>query len=236
MSIAERTIIPPLRDGQRLTRDEFLRRWEAMPELKRAELLGEVVYMPSPLGLPHGEMDNTIAGWLCLYKAATPGCRAAANAPWFMQLDVPQPDGALFLIPEYGGKSVPAGQYQEGPPEFVAEVSLSSKGRDLGPKFQLYQKTGVKEYLTILVEEAEARWHRLVAGKYRALKPGADGVLRSVVFPGLWLNALALFAGDVAGVLATLQDGLRSEAHTKFVARLARKKRPLDKNYCIRPF
>src|SRR5436305_9713094 len=112
MSIAERRI-PPLADGERLSREEFLRRWEAIPHLKRAELLGGVVHMPSPLSTPHGEFDLTVSGWLFTYKAATPGCRAAANATWFMRQDVPQPDGALWLVPECGGKSVPAGSYQE---------------------------------------------------------------------------------------------------------------------------
>jgi Uma2 family endonuclease len=216
-------------DGERLSRGEFMRRWEAMPHLKRAELLEGVVYMPSPLSLPHGEIDNTVSGWLCLYKAATPGCRAVANAIWFMRQDVPQPDGALWLVPECGGKSVPAGQYQEGPPELVVEVSLSSKERDLGPKYRLYQDTGVKEYLLVLVEDQEVRWHRLVSGKYRAMSPGENGVLRSVVFPGLWLNAAALLAGDSAGVLAMVREGLDSEEHAEFVKRLARKKRPKGK-------
>jgi Uma2 family endonuclease len=111
----------------------------------------------------------------------------------------------------------------------VAEVSLSSKERDLGPKYQLYQDTGVKEYLTVLVKEQEVRWHRLAAGKYQLMPPGDDGVLRSIVFPGLWLNVPALFAADAAGVLATLQEGLNSKEHTEFVKRLAKKNRPKGK-------
>ena len=38
MSIAER-ISQPLVSGEKLSRDEFLRRWEALPNLKMAELL-----------------------------------------------------------------------------------------------------------------------------------------------------------------------------------------------------
>ena len=59
MATAEERI-PPLVEGQRLTREEFLRRWEAMPELKRAELIGGVVHMPSPLSAAHGEPDGRI--------------------------------------------------------------------------------------------------------------------------------------------------------------------------------
>jgi len=224
MSIVHRSI-PPLVDGEKLTREEFLRRWEAMPEVKRAELLEGVVFMPSPLGRPHGKTDWMVATWAGVYAGATPGCDGASNSTWFMRTDAPQPDCALWLLPEYGGKSGEEGRYGAGPAEFIAEVSVSSKERDLGPKLQLYQKTGVKEYLTVLIQEEEARWHRLVAGHYRVLPPGEDGVLRSVVFPGLWLSPEALFAGDIAKLLATLQEGLDSQEHAEFVRRLARKKR-----------
>jgi hypothetical protein len=229
MSIAERRVVPPLRAGQRLSREEFMRRWEAMPELKRAELLGGVVYMPSPLGRPHGKMDWMVGTWLGVYAGATPGCDGSTDATWYMRTDAPQPDCALWLLPEYGGKSGEEGPYGSGAAEFIAEISASSIARDLGPKFQLYQETGVREYLTVLVEEEEVRWHRLVSGRYRRISPGKDGVLRSVVFPGLWLNPDALFAADITKLLATLQEGLISEGHAKFVQRLARKKRPKGK-------
>ena len=49
------TAIEPLSPGDQLTRaEEFLRPiWEAHPEIKRAELLGGIVYMPSPLSVQH---------------------------------------------------------------------------------------------------------------------------------------------------------------------------------------
>ena len=112
--------------------------------------------MPSPLGRPHGKTDWMVATWAGVYAGATPGCDGASNSTWFMRTDAPQPDCALCLLPEFGGKSGEAGPYRSGPAEFVAEVSVSSKERDLGPKLQLYQKTGVKEYLTVLIQEEEA--------------------------------------------------------------------------------
>ena len=50
--------IPPLENGDRLTRDEFERRYDAMPHVKKAELIEGEVYMPSPVrhsqhGHPH---------------------------------------------------------------------------------------------------------------------------------------------------------------------------------------
>jgi len=67
--------------GDFLSRDEFLRRWEAMPQLKRAELIRGVVYMPSPLSWEHGDTEQNLATWLGNYKAATPGCAGPTTPP-----------------------------------------------------------------------------------------------------------------------------------------------------------
>src|SRR5262249_16546522 len=163
-TVAER--IPPLVAGDRLTREEFMRRWEAMPHLKKAELIGGVVYMPSPLRLDHGDSDSAIAVWLGVYAAYTPGCRAGSNATWHMLKDAPQPDEHLRILPEYGGQSGVKDGYGRGAPELAAEICLSSTAYDLHPKMKLYRKAGVLEYVTVLVWEQEVRWHRLVYGAY----------------------------------------------------------------------
>jgi Uma2 family endonuclease len=223
MATAEESI-PPLGEGQRLTREEFLRRWEAMPELKRAELIGGVVYMPSPLSAAHGEPDGRIAGVLGYYAMSTPGCSFIPNATWFLLEDVPQPDGALLIRPEYGGTSRVENKYFAGPPELVAETSLSRKRYDLRRKLDLYQQAEIPEYLVVLVEKQEVRWHQLVGGAYEVMQPGEDGLLRSQVFPGLWLHPPALFGGLSGDLLVALNQGLRSPEHAAFVERLARQK------------
>jgi Uma2 family endonuclease len=224
MATVEETI-PPLAEGQRLTRDEFLRRWEAMPQLKRAELLGGVVRMPSPLSLPHGDADVLVALWLSHYSMATPGCKPSHNATWLMSaVDAPQPDLSLRVLPEFGGQSRVEDQFGAGAPELVVEISLSSADRDLGKKFVVYQSAGVEEYLTILLQERGVRWHRLVAGSYQEISAAEDGFLKSAVFPGLWLDAKALLAEDGPRILDVLARGLRSPEHVAFVERLARQK------------
>lgn len=42
--------VPPLENGDNLTVAEFERRYEAMPELKKAELINGIVYIPSSFG------------------------------------------------------------------------------------------------------------------------------------------------------------------------------------------
>jgi Uma2 family endonuclease len=221
MAIAINERIPPLAAGDHLTRDEFLRRWQAQPEIKRAELIGGRVYMPSPVSGDHGQMDRWISGWLAVYQAATPGVDGANNATSLMLEDAPQPDLSLLILPEYGGNSGREGPYYQGALELVAEVSASSASNDLHDKYDLYESAGVREYLVLLLFEGEIRWHELVDGRYRVFPPDADGLWRSRVFAGLWLDGKALLAGNLRQVLDRLQDGLRSAAHERFVAELA---------------
>ena len=73
MSVAAPLLPPPLREGDRLTSDEFMRRWEAMPGLKFAELIDGVVQILLLFTLSHGRIDPTLSWWLNSYVAATPG-------------------------------------------------------------------------------------------------------------------------------------------------------------------
>jgi Uma2 family endonuclease len=220
MSTAPRAI-PVLRPGQRLTVKEFLRRWEAMPEVKFAELIDGVVYMPSPLTSDHGRKDIRVAAWLGTYIAFTPGCDAGIQATWLMLQSAPQPDSYLWILPEYGGQSKIEENYHVGAPELAVEVCLSSEAYDLGVKKDLYRRAGVLEYVAILVQEGQVRWHRLVKGQYQLTRPARQGVFQSRVFPGLWLNGPALWQSDMARLLQTLQRGLESPAHAAFVKKLA---------------
>jgi hypothetical protein len=223
-TVIERAV-PPLNPGDKLTRAEFLRRWEAHPEIKNAELIGGIVYMSSPVSIEHGDKENDLGGWLCTYKAATPGTACGHNTTSFLLDDTPQPDLNLRILPEWGGASFVDGDYIAGTPELLAEICRSSVAYDLHVKLDLYQTAKVPEYLAILLYEQEIRWHFLVDGQYQLLAPDAHGVLRSRIFPGLWLDGKALWAGDMQQVLATLHDGLRSEEHQAFVADLARRRR-----------
>jgi Putative restriction endonuclease len=211
---------PPLVAGDFLTLDEFLRRWEAMPEVQRAELIRGVVYMPSPVSPDHAEMENNVGTWLGVYRAYTPGCQAGNNATWLMEEEAPQPDTSLWIRSEYGGKARLRGRLLEGAPDFLAEVCLSSAAYDLNQKLDVYQAAGVQEYLAVLIHERQLRWHRLTRRRFKVVPVPADGIHRSSVFPGLWLDVPALLGNDLAGVLKVLQEGIGSPEHEAFVKRL----------------
>lgn len=214
---------PPLVAGDRLSRVEFERRYSAHPEIKKAELVEGVVYMPSPVHFEkHGEPHGWVLFWLGAFMAATPGVRLGDNAT--VRLDYEnevQPDALLRLEPAWGGRSrLTEDDYLEGPPELIVEIAASSAAYDLYDKRRVYQRAGVQEYLALQMYEERADWFILRQGVYEPLEPDAAGVLRSQVFPGLWLAPAALLAGDLAAVLAVLQEGLASPGHAAFVARL----------------
>jgi len=224
MSVAASVLLPPLRDGDRLTSDEFIRRWEAMPDLKFAELIDGVVCMPSPVSSEHSRFHTALTAWLAVYADGTPGCEAGLEATWLMgEKNVPQPDLALHVLPKHGGQSQEKGKYPVGAPEFVGEVAVSSRSHDLGPKLKLYEEKGAREYLIALPPTEQLIWNELVSGKYQPIQPGNDRIFRSHIFPGLWLDPAALWRRDLKSVLGVLQQGLATPEHAAFVARLARK-------------
>jgi len=212
---------PPVREGDRLNSSEFLRRWEAMPSLKRAELVDGVVFVPSPVGHPHSTSHNAFNAWLWLYKDLTPGCEAGSDGTWVMgPKDVPQPDIFLRILPEYGGQSRVEGEYAAGAPELIVEVGGSSLSRDLGVKLDLYRRAGVREYLTVLPRPRELVWRYLSRGRYREIVPDDDGLLRSRVFPGLWLDPAAVW-NPKRSLRTAVEAGARSPEHAAFIRRLA---------------
>jgi len=212
--------IPPLCSGDHLTRDEFERRYQAMPEVNKAELVEGVVYMPSPVSAEdHGEPHFDLITWLGVYRAQTPCVRGGDNSTLRLDLDnEPQPDGYLRLLPECGGQSRLVDGYVTGAPELIVEIAASSASYDLHEKLNAYRRNGVREYVVWRVWDAAVDWFVLRGGRFEPL-PLADGIYRSEVLPGLWLDPAAVVRGDLAEVLRVLQHGLASPEHVALVAR-----------------
>jgi Uma2 family endonuclease len=214
---------PFLESGDHLTASEFLRRYDAMPEVKKAELIDGIVYMASPVRVDqHGEPDSLSQGLLLNYAAATPGVRSATNATVRLGPDdVPQPDVLLRILPSHGGRTrVNARGYLVGAPELVMEIAASSASVDTREKLHSYRRAGVQEYIIWRTQQQALDWWTLHEDDYVPLEPDAHGIIRSKVFPGLWLDVGAMLRLDATIMLARLAEGLATVEHTHFVKAL----------------
>jgi Uma2 family endonuclease len=226
MPLAAPVSTPPLLEGDSLTSDEFLRLWEEMPDLKHAELIDGIVYMPSPATLDHGDFQFFLCNWLGFYTIATPGCRCSTEATWVMgERQVPQPDVTLRILPEYGGQAGIAGEYAAGSPELIVEVAVSSYSRDFGAKRRLYERMGVREYFIAAPRDEKLVSLSLTSNGFQPLEPDDNDILRSAFFPGLWLDVKSLWALDLQRMNSALQQGLATPEHAAFVETLASQKR-----------
>jgi Uma2 family endonuclease len=216
--------IAHLESGDRLTRQEFERRYIASPHIRKAELIEGVVYVASPVrATRHGRPHGIIMAWLGVYWTATPGVDLQNNATVRLDPDnEPQPDALLRIEPEVGGNSVISeDDYIEGAPELIVEVAASSASYDLNDKFKAYRRNGVREYIVWQMYENRVDWFVLQEGKYVPVIPDNRGIIRSQVFPGLWLSVNGLCQGNRQEILAVLQSGLATAEHQAFVERLS---------------
>ncbi|NKQ37524.1 MAG: Uma2 family endonuclease [Chloroflexi bacterium] len=219
-----RPLPPPLEPGDRLTRAEFERRYEAMPEIKKAELIEGVVHMSSPVRLAvHGAQHAKMMIFLGNYYVATPNLFIGDNSSVRLDPDNEvQPDILLMLDEKYGGQaSLSEDGYVTGAPELIVEIAASSVSYDLYDKFKVYRRNGVREYAVWQVYDGRLDWFVLEGEAYIPLPPDEAGIIRSRVFPGLWLAVEALLADEMKTVLTILQQGLRSQEYVEFVTRLA---------------
>ncbi len=210
-----------LANGEHLSRREFHRLYELSPEGVRAELIGGVVHMPSPLRRQHGTFHVSWSMLFGFYMMQTRGVEAGDNASLLLgDESEPQPDLYLRILPEFGGQSGTTDEdYVAGAPELIVEIALSSRSVDLFAKRADYHRYGVREYLVFVPREATLFWFDLTKDEERS-KP-SEGVIRCIEFPGLWLDITAIMKQDHAAALATLQQGLATDEHRQFVERLA---------------
>jgi len=214
--------MPQLEAGDRLDQPTFHARYEAMPAGTRAELIGGIVHMPSPLKRPHGRGHTRIMHWLSEFETATPGVEAYDNTTNILgEQSEPQPDACLIIAPSKGGQTRIQDDYIVGAPELIVEVASSTESIDLHAKRTDYEFAGVREYVVVALRQALVIWHVLRGGQFTELPAGPDGILRSDVFPGLWLDPAALLRLDNARLLEVLRQGLASPEHTAFAALLA---------------
>jgi Uma2 family endonuclease len=213
-----------LHSGDRMSREQFHRLYEQTPEDFKAELIGGIVYVASPVSLSHGQPHLLLGALLATYQTRTPGVQASDNTTIILGDEgEPQPDLFLRIHEDCGGQSSTTdGGYVKGAPESVIEIAYSSQAIDLHAKKDDYFRHGVREYLVHCVQEQQVRWFDLTSGE--ELSPDASGIYRIRTFPGLWISGPALLAHDYQKMLQTLEEGLATPEHSAFVKTLARRR------------
>lgn len=213
-------VVPPLRPGDRLTQQEFHRRYEAYPDDVKFELIGGIVYMASPARQGHGKPWLHLATALGLYEESTPGVDGFVDVTTILgDESEPQPDLTLRILPECGGRSrTDEDDYIRGSPEWLGQVAYSTRRLDLGSRRADYERAGVREYFVVCVGEDEVQYFDLA--RKRRIKPSADGLYHSRIFPGLWIDSAALLDGNLSRLLAGVRAGLTSPEHAAFVKKL----------------
>jgi hypothetical protein len=225
LSRARKKLLPPLKDGDHLDQQTFHARYEAMPNV-RAQLIGGIVHMSSPMKSPHGRYGNLLSLWLGLYASETPGTDALAGATNILGPESePEPDGFLIILPEHGGQTWEDKRgYINGTPEWIGEISDSTEPVDLNSKKRDYEKAGVREYMVAGLKSKQVFWFVRRRGKFKEIEVDSDGLYRSTMFPGLWLDPAAFLRHDSKRLLTVLRRGLASPEHLAFVEKLASKK------------
>ena len=211
-----------LESGDRLTRDEFERRYAASA-VHKAELIRGVVYVASPVRSDvHGSPHLILSMWAGLFVARTPGTDGACDATVRLTPDSePQPDIMLCIEERHGGRAqLDSSGYLGGPPELVVEIAASSASYDLHDKKAAYADAAIQEYVVWRTLDRAIDCFHLRDGRYERAPAATDGIWRSEVLPGLWLDCEAAIERDRTGVLDTLEQGLATEAHREFVAQL----------------
>ena len=204
-----RSAVPEgLFEGNKLDQPTFHRLYEQTPQGFKAELIGGIVHVASPVGIAHNDPHVLVIAWLSNYAVAKPNTHVLDNATVILDdQSEPQPDAGLRYRQ---GTSRISDNRCNGPPELVIEVSDSTVVHDLFDKRADYERHGVSEYLVLAVEESRAIWFtRGDDGGFVELSPTA-GKLQSCIFPGLWLDPDALFDLDHVRVMAVLNEGLAS--------------------------
>jgi hypothetical protein len=193
--------------------------------MRNENTMRTVKQLPAPrTNAPFATARFNLFGWVGLYRWFTLGtCGAVRAKIRSHEGDAARPDALLHVAESHGGRCRAMLDCFEGGPELIIEIANTTADEDLGPKRDPYRKFGVQEYIIWRVGDRALDWFVLRNKLYWPLDPGPDGIIRSEVFPGLWLDPAALLASDPARVLAVAQQGHGSPEHTAFVQELARR-------------
>jgi Uma2 family endonuclease len=171
---------------ERMTAEEFFR---GAPEDRKAELIDGVMIMPSPPFDPHERLQNFLLTLLRVYvEELELGEVRGSRTPVELGIDqVPEPD-VLFVAKQRAHIIQNKGIL--GAPDLVIEIlSAGTAHRDRGRKFRAYERAGVGElWLIDPYGPTGTKFYHLRNGRFSLVRPDKNGILRSAVVSGFWIN------------------------------------------------
>ncbi|MGH9962920.1 MAG: Uma2 family endonuclease, partial [Pyrinomonadaceae bacterium] len=173
----------------KLTFEEFLA-W--CDEDTWAEWAAGEVVMVSPSSVDHQDVGSLLEKILGIYVESR-GLGKIMRAPFLMRLaEIPSGREPDLLFVTKSRLNLIQKNYLDGPADLVVEiVSPESIGRDRGEKFVEYERAGIQEYWLIDPDRQSAEFCQLnVQGRYQLVFPGTDGIYRSKIVEGFWLEWL----------------------------------------------
>ncbi len=199
-------------NGDRLSRDDFELLCDTW-NIENAELIHGIVRMNAAAVRfrEHGEPHAMIMLWLGTYATHLSDVEVGDNTSVrFDDRNEPQPDAVMFRSSS-GKCQVSVDGYLAGTPELVVEIAASSVSYDAHEKHDLYQQQGIPEYIVWRTEDRAIDWFCLIDGRYQLFTPDNQGILSSVVFPGLRLSPASMLNGDMKSVLNLLHSSSTDE-------------------------
>ena len=209
--------------GIAMSYDEFL---DWADEDTLAEWVNGKVVMTSPASLRHQLiaqfLGRVLAGYVEVDRLGI-----IVSAPFQMKLEQSGREPDVFFLAEAHRNRLHA-TYLDGPADLVIEILPPERvGRDRGEKFYEYEQAGIPEYWLIDDATQRAEFYQLDArGRYQLVAPGDDGVYRSKILPGFWLEVAWLWRDPLPPVEQTvlavagerytgyLQEQLRQQGFT----------------------
>ena len=169
----------------RMSFEEFIK-WAGEDIL--AELVQGDVVMMTPASLPHQALSMFLTRVLSDYvDVGEIGWIGTAPIALRLSPDTVREPDLLFVANDHLDRVKET--CVDGPADLVIEiVSADSVGRDRGEKYYEYEQAGIPEYWLIDSRTRRAEFYQLQGAYYQPMFPDAQGIYRSRVLPGFWLN------------------------------------------------
>lgn len=164
---------------------------------------------------------------MCLnhYRMSTPGLYVCTHVPVQISKDARVVPGVVAQVNSGAFKQCDPGDYVyfSGPPNFVFDVFRDDQRDSYKRRRDLFEESGVIEYVAWFNSSKLPIWNRLEDGAYREIREDRAGLIKSAALPGLWIPVKSLAERDWWSVLGKISQGITRRGHRDFMATIWKK-------------